>query len=307
MFVEKDKLIQYLKTIERLEKDKRTLYYSIYEKDRDIRQLGNCRIISPPDKPFIQFDIDGATLFEGLLFSLAIGVILFTFFWSIFHPESIDSPGIGGLIFSLCIIAVGLYCVVGMLRMLIGPFFDYYSDIQKYKNELVAHQQQLQQDQIRVQQELILKEQVSEDRQILSQQWEQADKTLQSYYDLNVIYPSYRAIVPVSMFIQYLESGRCSQLEGSDGCYNLYESELRQNVIISKLDIIIEKLEEIKNSQYELQQTILESNREISQLCDRQIDIQQQHARVAEYQRQQIIDNQRIMGEYMIYRDLITS
>jgi hypothetical protein len=51
---------------------------------------------------------------------------------------------------------------------------------------------------------------------------------------------------------EYLDSGRCSALEGPDGAYNLYESELRQNYIISKLDTIINQLDMIRENQYYL-------------------------------------------------------
>ena len=45
-------------------------------------------------------------------------------------------------------------------------------------------------------------------------------------------------------------SSRVFELEGKDGAYNLYESELRQNVIINNLEKVNDNLEEIKDNQY---------------------------------------------------------
>ena len=69
-------------------------------------------------------------------------------------------------------------------------------------------------------------------------------------YNLNVVFGKYRDIVALSTFYEYLVSGRCEKLEGSDGAYNLYESECRANLIISQLSKVIELLEEIRNTQY---------------------------------------------------------
>lgn len=89
---------------------------------------------------------------------------------------------------------------------------------------------------------------------------------LQQYYDLNVIFEKYRSMIPVCMFCEYLQSGRCSQLTGHEGAYNIYENELRMNIIINKLDDIIEKLDIIEKNQYILAHAIHETNKEINKL-----------------------------------------
>ena len=72
------------------------------------------------------------------------------------------------------------------------------------------------------------------------------------FYQADIIFEKYRNMPAVTTIYEYLMAGRCSHLEGTDGAYNLYESELRANTIISKLDVVIEKLEEIKQAQYML-------------------------------------------------------
>lgn len=88
------------------------------------------------------------------------------------------------------------------------------------------------------------------------------------FYDMNIIYPKYRSIVPLASIFEYLQSGRCSELEGPTGAYNMYESESRADIIICKLDDIISSLEEIKANQYRLYQEVKSINASISRLND---------------------------------------
>lgn len=59
---------------------------------------------------------------------------------------------------------------------------------------------------------------------------------------------------------EYFASGRVTTLEGADGAYNLYESELRLNLIINKMDTIIKNLEDIKANQYALYNELKQTN-----------------------------------------------
>ena len=69
-------------------------------------------------------------------------------------------------------------------------------------------------------------------------------------YSYNVIYGKYRTYVAMSTFIDYFLSGRVASLDGSDGAYNLYEQEFRADIVIGKLDLILDSLEDIKDNQY---------------------------------------------------------
>lgn len=83
---------------------------------------------------------------------------------------------------------------------------------------------------------------------------------LEKLYAENIIYPKYRNMVAVTTIYEYLESGRCNRLEGPDGAYNLYEMELRQNIIIGQLSVIASNLERIKENQFMLYNEIVEAN-----------------------------------------------
>ena len=85
-------------------------------------------------------------------------------------------------------------------------------------------------------------------------------EALDSLYDMNVLYPKYRNLVAVSMIYEYLSSGRCDRLDGPDGAYNLYEMELRQNIIIGQLSSIVENLNQIRNNQFTLYNELVSAN-----------------------------------------------
>ena len=115
-------------------------------------------------------------------------------------------------------------------------------------------------DRKRVQEEL---ESLPEKRQILAEctrSVEESQQLLDKLYELNVIFPKYRDLVAVSQMYEYVASGRCNTLSGYEGAYNLYEQELRMNIVISQLEDIYDQLEEISTNQYMLYSAICESN-----------------------------------------------
>ncbi len=74
-------------------------------------------------------------------------------------------------------------------------------------------------------------------------------KTKNELYALNIVFGKYRNFVALCSFYEYLLSGRCSSLEGTGGAYNIYESEIRANRIISRLSDIISSLGQIQENQ----------------------------------------------------------
>ena len=63
-------------------------------------------------------------------------------------------------------------------------------------------------------------------------------------------------------------SGRCDTLEGADGAYNLYENELRQNLVIGQLSQVVENLEQVKNNQYTLYDELQKSNTMVNEIIN---------------------------------------
>ena len=89
---------------------------------------------------------------------------------------------------------------------------------------------------------------------------------LNKFYSKDIIFEKYRNIYAISSICEYLKSGRCDSLTGTNGAYNLYEAELRQGIIINKLDEIISRLDRIEQNQYLLYEAINETNRSVNQL-----------------------------------------
>lgn len=108
---------------------------------------------------------------------------------------------------------------------------------------------------------------------------------LKQYYDMNFIYPKYRGLVPICTICEYLESGRCFSLIGPDGAYNLYESELRSNMVLSKLDDVIDRLDTLSAGQQMLADAIRQSNQRVQQLSSSLDRIEQNTAVSAYYSR----------------------
>ena len=118
---------------------------------------------------------------------------------------------------------------------------------------------------------------------------------LQKLYALNIIYPKYRVIIPVTMFCEYLEAGRCETLDGADGAYNKYEEELRMERVIGNLGQIKSNLSRISNqlgnisgqlgkiqqNQYSLYHELQEGNRIAESISNSAFSIAQSNAAIA--------------------------
>lgn len=90
--------------------------------------------------------------------------------------------------------------------------------------------------------------------------------TVRKLYSYGVVYEKYRDIVALSTFYEYFMAGRCDSLEGANGAYNLYESEVRANLIITNLQQIERDLQQIAKNQYMICHQLKEMNRSLNDL-----------------------------------------
>ena len=121
-----------------------------------------------------------------------------------------------------------------------------------YQEELKAYQIDCQKAEEEYQHKMELFHHAEEAVAQLDAPLKETENNLDKLYNVDVIYSKYRNMVAICSFYEYFLSGRCTKLTGPDGAYNLYEAELRQNLIINKLDNIIEELDQIKANQYAL-------------------------------------------------------
>lgn len=87
-----------------------------------------------------------------------------------------------------------------------------------------------------------------------------------SIYHSGVVFDKYCNFVALTSFYEYLSTGRCSKLEGHEGAYNLYETEIRANMVIEQLSQVIESLEQIKKNQYMIYSAINNVNSQLETL-----------------------------------------
>lgn len=88
----------------------------------------------------------------------------------------------------------------------------------------------------------------------------ETQKILEQLYSVNIIHPKYRNMIAMCSIYEYFSTGRCTELTGADGAYNLYETELRLDRISNQLDEIIYQLDEIRANQYALYTELKRTN-----------------------------------------------
>ena len=130
---------------------------------------------------------------------------------------------------------------IGMVRVGIKNLCNIAKAKRKYIVEIKYITRELKQKAILQTQIIALQEKLNESK-----------KTLDYVYSVNIIHPKYRGLVPVSSIYEYLTTGVCDRLGGVDGAYNKYDIETRLDKIITRLDVIVASLEQIKSNQYML-------------------------------------------------------
>ena len=200
----------------------------------------------------------------GLLFGVAIAI--FDAFMSVVVGSREGFLEILGLIFRL-FLYMGIAPILGTL---FGAGFrkskEIIHKIKDNKNRHVKFNNLIVQDNNRVQNELIMKENATQYLPVVNKQINATKHVLSKLYGLNIVHPTYRNLIAIASLYQYVDTGRCTQLEGHEGAYNLYESERRQNMIITQLNAVITQLEQIKYNQAMLYNAICVANDKINKL-----------------------------------------
>ena len=91
---------------------------------------------------------------------------------------------------------------------------------------------------------------------VLNEQLFNTKHLLERLYRLDYIYAKYQNLPALTSIYEYFLTGRCDELSGPHGAYNLYEDEVRKDTVISQLNAVIENLEQIKQNQYMLYQQV---------------------------------------------------
>lgn len=248
-------LKQYIECVKKLEIEKYTLTKTIQAMDQKINNLAiPRRVIRETNKPAQEKPID---------FGCGCGLGVWGTFFTI----------MGLSLFGLSELGIG----VGLLFLLIGiPAFIYLIYLHKSHSKLVEqtdqqiaqkYTQEIKYEKQRMELETEQKNRFIQARQTLNSTYQKTCNTLQELYDKNIIYPKYQNnLVAICMFSEYLQSRRCNTLEGPNGAYNIFESEIRLGLILGKLDEISSKLDQISNSQYMLYTALNQINNQQSRI-----------------------------------------
>lgn len=255
--MDKNKIIEYLENVVELEKQVYLQNNALNELNGKINSLGYANIIQAPVEPqavgLDQESIEGFTIGGALIgVLLSIYIILKTWF---------D-------VFLEAFICIPVGAVIGFLIAYVAAR----NTRNRENNRLsIEHQKNIDwynkatdEDALRVKKELEQRSFLCSEYDALYAQYEDTCRTLQRFYDTNIIYGKYQHdFAAVASFLDYFKSGRCSTLgekRGGDGAYNTYENELLQKIIINKLDLVVDNLNEIKQNQYSLAVAISEGN-----------------------------------------------
>lgn len=169
----------------------------------------------------------------------------------------------------VAIIGTGVILVIFIIAILLGfyigfstPKNEYHLANIKYEN----YQNELKKDNERIKKELEQSKAYIEKRAPFIKNIHSCNEALNQLYSLDIIFPKYRNFIAISQIYEYFMSGRCTELEGHEGAYNIFESELRQNIIINKLNDVLNQLEQIKQNQYMIYQAICEANSHLAKI-----------------------------------------
>lgn len=106
----------------------------------------------------------------------------------------------------------------------------------------------------------------SKNMDYLNQTLNTSEVLLKEYYTFDTIYPKYHTLPALTSIYEYFMTGRCTELTGPHGAYNLYEDEVRKDMIISQLNLIIDNLEQIKQNQYMLYEELVKVRDEVNNM-----------------------------------------
>lgn len=129
-------------------------------------------------------------------------------------------------------------------------------------------------DNERVSDENAKKAEIQRNINSLEKKYYESKTRLEEFYNYNIVSRQYwHDIVAISSFYQYLIERRTYCLEydrktGDRGAYNIYNEELQRGIIISQLNVVIDKLDQVIDNQRTLQITMREANNKIATLSN---------------------------------------
>lgn len=269
--MESKDLEEYLGIIVDLEKNvflQKQLMLSLHEKLSMLCKPKHIPVPVVPDLSKTPYFLLLPILVGCILASAIVAFVIcipIAFFDSILKGNITDYVFVGlTVIFSLGIFGFGCYTFI-------SDDNEKKKQQAKYENALKSYQKACLDEKARMNQETQEKEVLLEELGQLEMQNKSTAQTLANMYGLNIIHEAYRTFPRVCTLYEYIQTGRCHSLEevkgyASGGAYNLLRREEDQQIIILKLDQILQSLESIKMNQYMLYYAIQEENQKLDDI-----------------------------------------
>lgn len=121
---------------------------------------------------------------------------------------------------------------------------EYQKEMEQYKRDVLAEDNRYQHLMVNTQQ---FNNGIQRQIECVRRNKADSEYVLRKLYDLGIIYVKYRSFIPVCMFCEYLDSGRRTELEGTNGMYDLYEAELLGKQIVGGLEAVNDELGRISH------------------------------------------------------------
>jgi len=270
-------LQKYLGVIFDLEKERYMQNCLYNELQNRIANLGIARSYDKPDELTVSRSGPGfailCTLVGGFL-GYWIGTIFVcskNFIDCTSAHDADNEEMIGGWITA---VIVGIICaaISGYLTHVANRQYDekYY----EYEERCKEYQKLCNDDEERVEAEKKEVVYLREEVYALKEQIDRTSGTLQELYSIGVLFEKYWwDIVAIASFNEYLNSGRCTELIGHEGAYNIYEMEIRLNHIVGQLDEVIRRLDQIQRNQYMIYTAIQEANQKLNGIYSECVNI----------------------------------
>lgn len=235
-----------------------------------------------------KFNFDDVIDSGGLL-SIVAGIIgaVYGIIDTIISEEGIFDRVVGGIVMG--IIYALIFAVIGFVGSCIVFFVKYFiaskkdtksaeMDVEKaLADEEVRYHNDVLLDDLRVNEELQLRNILIKERDMLKRKQLDSLQKLYGFYNKMGIDSKYRNIIPIGYMNEFARLGIATKLEGSDGLYYLVRQELRNDQFQYSLDEISRKLDKIISNQHVLYSELLG----IESKCDRIISETTKSAQLA--------------------------
>ena len=249
---EKQKLLDYIKTAIDVETDIETQNQISAEYQTWIAAKEPILIKKEPQKPAY---LDESGNDKGVAgFGIGMGILMGIggFLSMVAMPESLIL-----IIFGLIVVALSIWMIkVGADRIRYikehnnNEAIAFWKRTEKIKSENAENEIRYYQNHTEWQK---LREEIDKK---LETPHQQSLDIREKLYARNVMYPKYQNLPALTSIYEYFITGRCEELTGPHGAYNMYEDEMRKDTVISQLSTVIANLEQIKQNQYMLYQQV---------------------------------------------------